>query len=78
MASCKDWHELVSEIQGRLTDTTSTRGVKREMSKIQPLPRTLSALMRVFSILVQPLKVPFELIWGLLFLNITVGNSTAL
>jgi hypothetical protein len=67
-----DWQDLVSEIQGKITDVASNSSMKRQMGKIQPLPRTLAALTRIFSQLVDPLEIKFDLLWGLIYLNLKV------
>jgi hypothetical protein len=70
-----DWQDLVSEIQGKLTDAASNASMKRQMAKIQPLPRTLATLTRYFSHLVDPLELKFDLIWGLIYLNLKVRTQ---
>jgi hypothetical protein len=71
------WHEVVMEIQGKLTDTSSTRDMKRQMGRIQPFPRTLNTLTQAFESLVVPYPVKFDVLWGMVYLNlkVTLGSS---
>jgi len=71
-ANYRDWQNLVNEIQGKITDPTSTSAMKRNMSKIQPISRLFSTLTRMFSSKVEPFEVKFDLLWGLVFLNLKV------
>jgi hypothetical protein len=72
-AKYNGWHQVVTEIQGKLTDASSTRDMKRQMGRIQPFPRTLNTLTQAFETLVEPYKeVKFDLLWGLVYLNLKV------
>jgi hypothetical protein len=46
------------------------------MLRIQPLPHFLSALTRLISDLVVPLDINFEILWGLIYLNLKVGRES--
>jgi hypothetical protein len=45
------------------------------MSKIQPLPSVLTTLFRNFSRLLVPFEVKYDLVWGLIYLNLKVRNK---
>ena len=67
--------DLLEEINCKLKDPQSGSAMKRQMGRIQPLPRILGALTGRFAGLVSPLDVRFDLIWGLIYLNLKVRNS---
>jgi hypothetical protein len=69
------WHEVVTEIQGKLIDPSSTRDMKRQMGRIQPFPRTLNTLTQAFESLVVPHPVKFDVLWGMVYLNLKVNVS---
>jgi len=71
-AKYTEWQVLTAEIQAKLTDPLSTPALKREMSKLHQLPRSLGFLAREFMNLVQPHPIKFELIWQLIYLNLKV------
>lgn len=58
-------------------DTSSTPAMKRLLGRIQPLPRTLSALTRNFASLVAPQEARFDLVWGMIYLNLKVRQVAA-
>lgn len=70
-----DWQDVVTDIQSRLKDAGSGLSMKRQISKIMPLPRTLADLTRTFSKLVHPREVKFDLLWGLIYLVLKVSYS---
>ncbi len=75
VAKYNDWQDLVEEIHGKLTDSASTPAMKRLLGRIQPLPRLLSTLTRRFASLVAPSDVRFDLVWGLIYLNLKVREA---
>ena len=56
-------------------DPASTTLVKRNMSKIQPLPTVLATLFRNFSRLLVPFEVKYDLVWGLIYLNLKESDK---
>ncbi|CZR55427.1 uncharacterized protein PAC_05315 [Phialocephala subalpina] len=68
-----EWQDLASEIQAKLTESPSTPLIRRQIVKIQPLPHALASLTRKFSNLVTPEEVNFEIIWGLVYLNLKLS-----
>jgi tetratricopeptide (TPR) repeat protein len=70
------WHEVVTEIQGKLIDPSSTRDMKREMGRIQPFPRTLNTLTQAFESLVVPHPVKFDVLWGMVYLNLKLSYAS--
>lgn len=71
-----DWQELSTEIQTKFADSSASPVVKRQFAKIQPLPHVLATLMRIFSALVAPHEVNYELIWGLVYLNLKLSYTS--
>jgi hypothetical protein len=51
--------------------------MKRLLGRIQPLPRLLSTLTRKFAGLVAPSEVRFDLLWGLIYLNLKVKKESS-
>jgi hypothetical protein len=45
------------------------------MIKIQPLPHVLTTFTRKFSNIMTPSEVNFELLWGLIYLNLKVRSQ---
>jgi hypothetical protein len=72
-----DWGDIQTEIHGKLMDTSSTPAMKRHLGRIQPLPRTLSTLTRNFASLVAPQEARFDLVWGMIYLNLKVRKVPA-
>ncbi|PMD63260.1 uncharacterized protein K444DRAFT_626991 [Hyaloscypha bicolor E] len=68
-----DWQDLASEIAVKLAETPSNSFVKRHMIKIQPLPHVLTTFTRKFSNIMIPSIVDFELLWGLIYLNLKLS-----
>jgi hypothetical protein len=73
-----DWQDLASEISGKLAETPPNSFVKRHLTKIQPLPHVLTTLTRKFSNIMMPSIVDFELLWGLIYLNLKVRSEPTL
>jgi hypothetical protein len=67
-----DWQDLSSEIQSKIKDPASTTPVIKHMGRIQPLPSVLAALFRNFSNLLAPFVIKFDLVWGIVYLNLKV------
>jgi hypothetical protein len=72
-----DWSDIREEIHGKLMDASSTSVMKRHLGRIQPLPRILSALTRKLASLVAPQEVRFDLVWGMIYLNLKVRKVSA-
>lgn len=68
----------MGDIQGKLKDPGSSSNMKRPLSRIQPLPRSLATLTRKFAELVDPLEPKFDLIWGLVYLTLRVWLSNTI
>ena len=66
------WHDIKDEIQAKLSDSSSTQIMKRQMSRIQALPSILVKLTMTFDGLIMPFDVKFEILWGLIYLNLKV------
>jgi hypothetical protein len=66
------WQQLVTEVQGKLTDVSSTPQMRRQLGRIHPFPRTLNALVKTFEGLVNPHNAKFDILWGLVHLNLKV------
>jgi hypothetical protein len=74
VAKCTEWSDLQEEIQANLTDAVSTAVMKRHMTKIHPLPRSLSRLTMTFTNIIIPYEVQFDLLWGILYLNLKASK----
>ncbi|KAH0564815.1 hypothetical protein GP486_001804 [Trichoglossum hirsutum] len=71
-----DWESLADEIQKKLTNQGSTIAMKRQLRRIQPFPRVLSALVQQFEGLVAPHQLKFDLLWGLIYLNLRLSYDS--
>jgi hypothetical protein len=49
--------------------------MKRLMTKIHPLPRSLSRLTVTFTNIIIPYEVHFDLLWGILYLNLKASKA---
>lgn len=65
-----DWQAVLKEIQKRGTEREATGVTKRLLNHLQPLPRSLNNLVNTFTSAVQPAVPRFNVLWGLLYLNI--------
>ncbi|KAH8602769.1 hypothetical protein B0O99DRAFT_587847 [Bisporella sp. PMI_857] len=72
----REWQTLTAEIQSKVTDSVASPAMKREMSKIHQLPRNLGFLAKEFMNLVKPNNISFELLWGLIYLNLRHSYSS--
>ncbi|KAH7416710.1 hypothetical protein BKA64DRAFT_701492 [Cadophora sp. MPI-SDFR-AT-0126] len=70
------WDDLAEEIDSRICDPASTALMKREMSKIQSLPRVLAALAQIFATSVTPYEADFGLVWGMIYLTLKMSYSS--
>jgi hypothetical protein len=68
--TCQD---IVSEIREKLKDPHSSAPLKRSMTSIQPLPRSMETLNGSFISAVSPQNVQFDFLWGMVYLNLKVG-----
>lgn len=75
-AKFSEWSDLMEEIQSKLTDPASTPVMKRLMTKIHPLPRFLSTLARLFTKTISPREVSFDLLWGVIYINLKLSYGS--
>jgi hypothetical protein len=52
----------------------SVEAVKSQMARIQSLPDVMDSLMRKISGLLIPSEVNYDIIWGLLYINLKVTS----
>ena len=67
-----DWEHLSNEIQTKMADPTSTTLVKREMQKIQQMPKSIGDLINNFTNIIVPFEVRCNVVWALIHLNLKV------
>ncbi|KAH9220314.1 hypothetical protein DL95DRAFT_456464 [Leptodontidium sp. 2 PMI_412] len=68
---------LTTEIQSKITALKTTPTMKRQMSRIQPLPRVAAALIQAFSNLVAPAPVDLSVIWKLIHLSLKMSYTSS-
>jgi hypothetical protein len=68
------WDDVGSEIEARLKDPSSTQVMKQQMGRIQAFPNGLAKLTMAFNKLISPLEVKFDILWGLIYLNLKVST----
>lgn len=64
--------DLQHEIQSKLNDSSSTQIMKRQMNRILSFPGVLARLTMTFERLTKPIDVKFDVLWGLIYLNLKV------
>jgi hypothetical protein len=72
-AEASSWENLAVEIQTRMISPSSSKTEKRQMAQIQPLPQVLGTLRSMFMELVHPFKVRYDILWGLIYLNLRLS-----
>lgn len=70
------WQDIATEIEARVKDSSSTTTMKRQMPRIQTFPNVLAKLTMTFDKLIFPSKVKFDLLWGLIYLNLKASKSS--
>jgi len=65
-----DWQSVHKEIQRRGNEREATGVTKRLLNHLQPLPRSLNNLINTFTSAIQPSVPNFNVLWGLVYLNI--------
>jgi hypothetical protein len=78
---CKEhrtWQDLLTEIRKKVVDPKSNAAIRRVMSSIQPLPRSMATLNGSFITALTPENVQFDFLWGLVYLNLKVANISNL
>jgi len=70
------WQDIATEIEARLKDSSSTTIMKRQMGRIQTFPNVLAKLTMTFDKLIFPLEVKFDLLWGMIYLNLKASKSS--
>lgn len=72
----RDWSAVAEEIKERASDQACNATMRKTLHTIQPLPKSLSNLTSSFTDVLAPYKIEFNILWGLLFLNIKVSIRT--
>lgn len=62
------------DIRKKLTDLKAPTSIRKAAGQLQPLPRTMDALIQSFLDAADPMEVEFNVLWGLIYLNIQVEN----
>ena len=70
------WQDIATEIEAKVEDSSSTNIMKRQMGRIQTFPNVLARLTMTFDKLILPLEVKFDLLWGLIYLNLKAGTGS--
>jgi len=69
----RDWQTLYSDIRRRGLDKDALPATKRLLNHLQLIPRTLATLIGIFTKAISPNEADFNVLWGLLDLNIAVS-----
>ena len=62
------------EIDSKIKDINSTPIMKRQMGRIQPLPRALATLVKGFTKIVVPFHVNFDILWGIVYIDLKASS----
>jgi hypothetical protein len=72
ISESRDWQNLHTEIQ-RINKAPNTLPItKKLLNHMQPLPRTVANLVGYFISAIKPFETDFNVLWGLLHLNLMV------
>jgi hypothetical protein len=66
----QDWQKVQTEIRNIQADPQSLTVTKRLLIQIMPLPRSLASLVVKFTGSIHPFVPDFNILWGLVALNI--------
>jgi hypothetical protein len=69
----RDWQGLQLEIRKKSTDSSEPSLVRKLMSTMHMLPRTIVTLIAALSTSISPREAEFDVLWGLIHLNLKVG-----
>ncbi|KAH8602772.1 P-loop containing nucleoside triphosphate hydrolase protein [Bisporella sp. PMI_857] len=69
----RDWQAVHVDIQKRGSEREAAGVVKRLLNHIQPLPRSLNNLANAFTSSIHPNVPNFNIVWGLLHLNVKLS-----
>jgi hypothetical protein len=69
----RDWQVVHLDIRKRGNAQGVPAVTKRILNHIQPLPRSLTNLTSIFTSEILPFEADFNVLWGLLYLNIKVS-----
>jgi hypothetical protein len=69
----RSWQDLLTEIRKKVMDPKSSPSLRRLMSSIQPLPRSMATLNGSFISSVTPENVQFDFLWGMVYLNLKLS-----
>lgn len=69
----RDWQAVHLDLQNKACNPGVSPTYKRLLNRIQPFPRTLGDLTRIFTTIVKPCEPDVNVIWGVLDLNISVS-----
>ena len=61
-------------MQSKTKDPGSSSTMRRQLAKIQALPRALASLYKKFAELIDPLEPRFDIVWGLVYLTLRVRS----
>lgn len=72
----QDWQTVEGEIRKILADPQALPFTKRLLIQIIPLPQSLDALLTRFTGTINPLDADFNILWGLVDLNIKLSYGS--
>ncbi|KAK0125805.1 hypothetical protein ONS95_007437 [Cadophora gregata] len=70
---CRNGEALIRQIEDKRTSPESSTTVKRQHGKITQLPDALENLVHRFRKLVAPSIVDFEMVWGIIYVNLKLS-----
>jgi hypothetical protein len=68
----REWDAVTKDIQEKASDPSYAQ-MRRTLLGLKPVPQTLFSLTSTFASALEPHEIEFNILWGLLFLNIKVS-----
>ena len=72
----RDWLSIQNDIRSRGAQHETSPVTRRLLNHMQPLPRSLKNLVDLFTKAIEPAVTSYNVVWGLLSLNIKVGGAS--
>ncbi|KAK0118550.1 hypothetical protein ONS95_007438 [Cadophora gregata] len=72
-----DWRNIQTEISNLASDSIMPAAAKKSLNQMTPFPRTLAALVNTFCLAVSPYTAQFDMMWGLLNLNLQLSRNSS-
>ena len=76
MTEQRGWTDFATELRQKTVDKEASPAVKRLTSSLIPITRTINALVTAFTKSILPHEARFDVLWGLIHLNLKLSYSS--